>query len=94
MIIYVDDDCKCHLINDGTMVEVETDFFDGKCNAFIEGYRLVPENRTWTREDGKIFGSGMITPWQNSNLLAAYKCQYEIMQAELNEAYQSGVNSI
>ena len=94
MIIYVDNDCKCHLINDGTMVEVETDFFDGKCDSFIEGYRIVPENRTWTREDGKIFGSGMIAPWQNSNLLMAYQAQYETMQAELNEAYQNGVNSI
>jgi hypothetical protein len=94
MIIYVDNDCKCHLVNDGTMVEVETDFFDGKCNSFIEGYRLVPENRTWTREDGKVFSSGMIAPWQNSNLLTAYQYQYETMQAELDKAYQNGVNSI
>ena len=94
MIVYVDNDCKCHLINDGTMVEVETDFFDGKCDSFIEGYRLVPENRTWTREDGKVFGSGMIAPWQNSNLLMAYQEQYEETQAALNQAYQNGVNSI
>lgn len=94
MTIYVDSDCKCHLINDGTMVEVETDFFNGKCESFIEGYRLVPENRTWTREDGKIFGSGMIAPWKDTNILAAYQTQYEIMQTELNASYQEGVNSI
>lgn len=92
--IYVDAEFKCHVINDGTMTAVETSFFDGKCDTFIEGYRLVPEDRTWTREDGKIFGGGMIAPWQNFNLLAAYQAQYEIMQAELNEAYQNGVNSI
>lgn len=94
MTIYVDSDCKCHLINDGTMVEVETDFFNGKCESFIEGYRLVPENRTWTREDGKIFSSGMIAPWKDANVLVAYQTQYEIMQIELNASYQEGVNSI
>lgn len=94
MIIYVDNDCKCHLIDDGTMTEVETEFFDGKCEAFIEGYRLIPEDTIWIREDGKVFKSGMIAPWKDSNLLVAHQTQYETMQAELNEAYQSGVNSI
>ena len=36
--IYIDENFKCHLDNDGTMITVETDFFDGKCKAFIEGY--------------------------------------------------------
>lgn len=38
MFIYVDSDYQCHSENDGTMREVETDFFDNKCNEFIEGY--------------------------------------------------------
>ena len=94
MIVYVDNDCKCHLINDGTMTEVETDFFDDKCEAFIKGFRCIPEGKTWTREDGMVFGEGMISPWEDSKLLSAYQYQYETMQAELNEAYQKGVNSI
>lgn len=94
MIIYVDTDCKCHLVNDGTMTEIETDFFDGKCEAFIEGYRAIPENQTWTREDGRIFSAGMIAPWKDTNLLMAYQEQYEKTQAALNRAYQNGVNSI
>jgi len=36
--IYIDSDFKCHTANDGTMTEVQTEFFNGKCNAFIEGY--------------------------------------------------------
>lgn len=36
--IYIDFEFKCHVANDGTMTAVETDFFDGKCDAFIEGY--------------------------------------------------------
>lgn len=38
-IIYVDIDYKCHATNpDGVFREVETDFFSGKCQEFIEGY--------------------------------------------------------
>lgn len=36
--IYIDSDYKCHVTNDGTMTAVETDFFDGKCDTFVEGY--------------------------------------------------------
>lgn len=36
--IYIDSEFKCHVTNDGTMTAVETDFFDDKCDAFIEGY--------------------------------------------------------
>ena len=53
--IYIDSEFKCHSVNDGTMTAVETDFFDGKCPAFVEGYRFVPTGETWTREDGESF---------------------------------------
>ena len=36
--IYIDSDFKCHVTDDGTMTAVETDFFDGKCEQFVEGY--------------------------------------------------------
>ena len=36
--IYVDSDFKCHVADDGTRKAVETDFFDGKCEQFVEGY--------------------------------------------------------
>lgn len=36
--IYVDADYKCHVADDGTGTSVETDFFDGKCDQFVEGY--------------------------------------------------------
>lgn len=92
--IYIDSDFKCHVADDGTMTAVETDFFDGRCDAFIEGYRYVPIGDSWIRSDGIVFHGQMIAPWKDSVLLSAYQAQYEIMQAELNEAYQSGVNSI
>ncbi len=37
-MIYVDSLCHCHRTDDGTRKSVETDFFIGKCDAFVEGY--------------------------------------------------------
>lgn len=36
--IYIDSEHKCHTTNDGTMTAVETEFFDGKCDAHVEGF--------------------------------------------------------
>lgn len=92
--IYIDSEFKCHTINDGTMTAVETAFFDGKCDSFIEGYRFVPFGESWTRPDGVVFAGEMVSPWKDYNILAAYQRQYETMQAELAAAYQEGVNSV
>ena len=35
MRIYIDDDYKCHVSDDGTMTPVETTAFDGKCLAGV-----------------------------------------------------------
>ena len=94
MIIYLDTDFKCHTSNDGTMTAVETDFFDGKCSTFIEGYRFVPAGQRWTREDGRVFRGEMIAPWKPYAELAAAQVQYERDRAELMAAYQEGVNSV
>ena len=51
--IYIDSDFKCHAADDGTLRAVETDFFDGKCDTMLEGYRFVPAGESWTREDGR-----------------------------------------
>lgn len=65
MTIYLDSDFCCHLIDDGTMTAIETNEFDGKANAYIEGYRYVPEGQTWTRSDGVEFQGLMIAPAKN-----------------------------
>jgi hypothetical protein len=80
--IYIDSDYKCHAANDGTMTSVETDAFDGKCDAFIEGYRLIPAGETWTRSDGKVFDGEMVSPWENYAILDAFQQQYERDAAE------------
>lgn len=75
--IYIDSDFKCHLTDDGTMVAVETDFFDGKCDAFVEGYRFVPTGESWTRSDGFVFHGEMISPWKDYNELDNAQREYE-----------------
>lgn len=83
MTVYLDTDFKCHVTNDGTMTAYETSFFDGKCDAFIEGYRIVPTGASWTRPDGVAFHGEMIAPWKDYRILEAYQEQYEAMQAEM-----------
>lgn len=75
--IYIDTDYKCHLTDDGTMTAVGTDFFDDKCDTYIEGYRLVPEGKTWTREDREEFPGRMIAPWRDYAELDAAQREYE-----------------
>lgn len=101
--IALDSKFKCHVTNDGTMREVETDAFDGKCDAFIEGYRFVPDGESWTRSDGVVFTGEMIAPWKDYAELDAIQREYErqllkelqensIPISDLEAAYQEGVN--
>lgn len=108
MTIYIDNDYKCHVADDGTMTAVDTDAFDGKCDAYIEGYRFVPAGHTWRRDDGVEFAGEMISPWRPwAELDKAQREyereQYEDMRAALAEsptaeeiavAISEGVNSI
>ena len=88
--IYIDADFKCHASDDGTMTAVETDFFDGKCVAFLEGYRYVPPGTVWTREDGTGFSGTMIAPWKPWEELAAEQADYERQRlAEYQEALKT-----
>ena len=75
--VYIDSDYKCHLTDDGTMTALETDFFDGKCDAYIEGYRLIPAGETWAREDGVEFQGEMIAPWKDYDELDEVQRAYE-----------------
>lgn len=75
--IYIDSEFKCHVSNDGTMTAIETSFFDGKCDAFIEGYRFVPFGESWTRNDGEVFDGEMISPWKDYDELEEAQRAYE-----------------
>ena len=92
MLIYIDSDFKCHTTNpDGMYTAVETDFFDGKCDAYIEGYRFVPAGETWTRPDGVAFTGEMIAPWKDWRELDAAQREYEREQLA---AYEQALTEI
>ena len=76
-IIYIDTEYKCHVVNDGTMTAVETDFFDGKCDEYIEGYRFVPDGAVWEKEDGSVFQGEMIAAWRPFEELERAQVAYE-----------------
>ena len=81
MKIYIDSEFRCHADNpDGTMREIQTGFFEGKCPAFIEGYRFVPAGERWMREDGTEFEGQMITPWKPFEELEREQRNYERAQ--------------
>ena len=78
--IYIDSENKCHTSNDGTMTAVETDFFDGKCDTFVEGYCYeVREN------------SISIYPWKPYDELDTAQREYE---RQLLAEYESALAEI
>lgn len=86
MKVYIDDEFKCHTQAADGLTAVETDFFDGMCAAYIEGYRFVPAGKTWTAADGTVFRGEMITPWKPWAELDAAQRAYERERAAALEA--------
>ena len=74
--IYLDSDFKCHVADDGTRKAVETEFFDGKCDAFVEGYR-------YDQRSGYV----QIYPYLPYNELDSAQRAYEKQRLESYEAF-------
>ena len=99
MKIYIDNNYKCHVTDDGTRRAFDVPFFDGKCPEWIESYRFVPEGETWTREDGEEFRGEMTAPWKDlgnayaaqAAYVTAQNAQYEATLSEIEVAL--GVNA-
>lgn len=77
MTIYIDSDFKCHVSSDDGLTPIDTDAFDGKCTAYIEGYRFVPSGSAWTRSDGEVFQGEMMAPWKPWKELDEAQREYE-----------------
>ena len=68
-----------------TVQSIETDFFDGKCNAFIEGYRFVPEGQSWTRDDGVTFNGEMIAPFKDYTYLEMVQTAFDELAGQITD---------
>lgn len=91
MIIYIDGDFKCHVSAADGRRAIETNFFNGKCPEWIESYRFVPADETWTREDGEVFKGEMVTPWKD--LSEAYVAQTAYLERQ-NAQYEAALSEI
>ena len=91
MTIYIDSDYKCYTSEADGRRAVETNFFDGKCEEWIESYRFVPDGETWTREDGEVFKGEMVTPWKD--LGNAYAAQTAYLERQ-NAQYEAALSEI
>ena len=78
--IFIDADYKCHSTDLGGLTAIETNAFDGMCDAYIKGYRFVPAGKTWRREDGVEFSGEMLAPWKPYVELDAAQRSYEAAQ--------------
>lgn len=91
MTIYIDSDYKCYVSAAEGRRAIETGFFDGKCEEWIESYRFVPEGETWAREDGEVFKGEMVTPWKD--LSEAYTAQIAYLERQ-NAQYEAALSEI
>ena len=91
MTIYIDSDYKCYVSAAEGRRAIETGFFDGKCEEWIESYRFVPEGETWTREDEEVFKGEMVTPWKD--LSEAYAAQTAYLERQ-NAQYEAALAEI
>ena len=64
--IYLSADFKCYTTDDGTRTAVETYFFDGKCDEYVEGYCYDTSK-----------GHTAIYPWKPYSELDAAQRAYE-----------------
>ena len=65
--------------------------FDGKCQAYIEGFRVVPESETWVREDGAEFTGLMISAAVPFDELDAAQREHE---RKLLAEYETALSAI
>lgn len=103
MEVYIDSEYKCHVSNDGKRRAFEVPYFDGKCPAYIEGYRYIPSGEKWVMPNGEFFRGETRVAWKDSQTLEAIQAAYEEGQAQgggsealieaADVAYKEGVNS-
>ena len=91
MLVYIDNEYKCHVSDDGTHRAFDVQFFDGKCTEFIEGYRYVPSGERWVKPNGEFFRGEMIAPWKDYDYLQAAQEAYEQGQDEILTTVESAL---
>lgn len=68
--LYIDTEFKCHVIDDGTMEQIETNAFDGLCDTAIECHIYVPAGREYR---GVVCDAGFIQCFDSKTADTAQK---------------------
>ncbi len=76
---YLDSDYRVHVTCGEGMTPWEdiTGYFAGKCRAYIEGYRVIPEGESWTDSQGRVYEGMMIAPTVSYDQLRAAQEAFE-----------------
>ena len=93
MTIYIDSVFKCHVSAAEGRREIETSFFDGKCEEWIESYRYVPAGETWVESNGVMFHGEMIAPWKDLSDAYAAQAAYVTAQNKQHEAALTAIEN-
>lgn len=99
MIIYVDKNSHCHITNpNGEYTSVETDFFDGKCDSFIEGFCYEIKENGYAIYAWKPYDEldNVQREYEKQLLKESQTELFELksQKEDLLESYVTGVNSI
>lgn len=91
--VFIDSNFMCHAASGAGLLPIQTDFFDGRCDTFINGYRFVPDGMQWMREDGVIFKGEMVSSVVDYRILQAAQEEFESAQAIIVDLaeYAAGV---
>ena len=79
--VYLDLEFMCHVVNSGSMIEVQTDAFDDLCDNAIELMRFVPQGYMWERRDGRVI-HGLFIQATDSAKIDEYQRQAKIDDME------------
>lgn len=78
MKIFIDKEFRCHVENSIGRTPVDVPMFDGKCAAYIEGYKYIPAGETYTTEDGNVYIGEAMFPFKSYNALELAQEQSEM----------------
>lgn len=93
MRIFIDSDFKCHAAPAEGLREFDVPFFDGKCSAFIEGYRYVPDGEIWHYK-GTHFRGEMLCPWKDYTTLATAQAAADEVQEQADAQIETLLDTI
>ena len=79
-MIYIDSNFKCHTVNtDDNFKEINTNFFNDKCDIFIESYYFVSAGEFQTYDDDTVFNGEIISPFKPYDELKKVQREFELI---------------